>query len=298
MSENQETSANNLPSLPLIRLQDKSAPELPALAAGLVHEVKNPLAAIHLHLQLLQNYINEVNDADLRGKLQDKVSFIKSQILGLNSILHEFLAAIRASYPEKSESGLSEIISADHISDYENTADHTEENHHSEINRHPDLNHLTGEIVSLLEPQAASADVMIRFIPDEKVDSESQYYNWDTAFVKQIAVNLIINAIQAHQSEKNSNKDKYVIIATGLRSDNRLFFSVKDNGPGISHDAMEKLFDPFYTTKESGSGLGLALVKKMISEMKGIVEVHSDPGKGSEFTVVFGNRKSEKEVHE
>jgi two-component system, sporulation sensor kinase E len=320
MSENPEISADTgtVPALPAVRLEDRLASELPALAAGLVHEVKNPLAAIHLHLQLLQNYINEVEDADLREKLQDKVGFIKSQILGLNTILHDFLSAIRSGVSEKREvTGHSSKIPGQQSVE----SDKVDLNHQVQ-SMHPDLNSLLKEIITLLRPQADRSGIIIKFLPDADVAEKSASFYWDSAFIKQIAVNLIINAIQAHKSETDSNKDKYIEIITGIiaesadvekswssdisdslitsktekdthdinkKTNSRLYFSVLDNGPGISQSNMEKLFDPFYTTKETGSGLGLAIVKKMISDMKGKVEVHSDPGKGTEFKVIFGN---------
>ncbi len=281
MSVNQETSANNLPALPSLKQEDRTATELPALAAGLVHEVKNPLAAIHLHLQLLQNYISEVEDPDLREKLLNKTAFIKSQILGLNSILHDFLSAVKAGVSQR---GFPETGKGKEFP----------ESGSVRITDQRDLNAELHIIADLLGPQAVRNDAEIRFLAGAGVREASLKMTYDHTFIRQIAVNLILNAIQAHQSEGADYKEKYIEIITGVTEpepgypEGRLFFTVADNGPGITEQETEKLFDPFYTTKENGSGLGLALVKKMISEMHGKVEVHSEPGKGSEFTVIFG----------
>ena len=70
-----------------------------------------------------------------------------------------------------------------------------------------------------------------------------------------------------------------------FRSNGHLLISFSDNGPGIQKEFLEKIFDPFFTTKTQGSGLGLALCKKYVEIHAGKIEVRSEVGKGTTFTV-------------
>lgn len=257
MQEKPETSENkNLPAIRGFKLEDSVAPELPALAAGLVHEVKNPLAAIHLHLQLLENYIAEVDEDTLRQRLQSKVGLIKNEIVGLNDTLHEFLRLVR---PEKKSS----------------------------ISRF-NLDALLQNLLEFLAPQADKERIELQYEPGLQGEIDGA----DQVFVKQIALNLILNSMQAIAREDREENERRIIVSTGL--ENRTpWFRVSDTGPGIEPDVLEKIFDPFYTTKETGNGLGLALVNRMIQEMGGQVDVVSNPGKGTEFTVYLKDQNPE-----
>jgi signal transduction histidine kinase len=66
-----------------------------------------------------------------------------------------------------------------------------------------------------------------------------------------------------------------------------VWLRVQDNGPGMEPETQSKIFDPFYTTKESGTGLGLALSKKVVEAHGGTMEVQSSPGNGTEFVLSF-----------
>lgn len=250
------TSENdkNLPAVAGLNYEDTIASELPALAAALVHEIKNPLAAIHLHLQLLESYVGEVDDEDLRNRMSGKVQIIKKQILGLNQILQDFFRFIRPSETEK------------------------------EV--HVNLNELLHEVVDFLEPQAIRDGIEIQFLPGKIPD----LFNTDRSFIKQVTINLIINAIQALQKSDRKMEDRKIVVATGTHQSS-VFFSVSDNGPGMSEDVLNHIFDPFFSTRKEGSGLGLALVRKMITELGGRVEVNSVQGKGTSFMIILGSAK-------
>jgi nitrogen fixation/metabolism regulation signal transduction histidine kinase len=104
----------------------------------------------------------------------------------------------------------------------------------------------------------------------------------DYAQVEQILINLIKNAIEAL-----SNKKKGTIHLKAFYADDGTIIQVEDNGTGISGDIIEDIFVPFYTTKESGSGIGLSLSKQIMQNHNGTISVNSAPGKGSEFTLKF-----------
>ena len=227
--------------------------DLPVLAAELVHEAKNPLASIHLHLQLLEAYLGEVKDAALQQKLKDKVRFIQKEISQLDKTLHNFLQSIRQ----------------------ERRA----------LQGKVDLNQILSGARELLLPQAREAGIRLELQaaePEPLVEA-------DEGFIKQIAINLILNAMQAfaEMAVEVVPEDRAIVIKTGER-EGHAFFVIADNGPGIPEEVQQKIFEPWYTTKASkGSGIGLALVKKMVAEMGAHLELQSRAGHGSSFSVIF-----------
>lgn len=223
---------------------------LPELFAGLVHEVKNPLAAIHLHLQLLESNIDQVEDERLKTKMNQRVDVIKKEIISLSDSLQGFIRAIRSEVRE---------------------------------DRNEELNDLIAGVISLLEPQAEKEGVDLIFEPG-KLPSLP---NIDRTFVRQTVINLILNAIQAFSQSRRKPGEREITIETGQENQSS-FIRISDNGPGISLEDQERIFEPFYTTKQSGSGLGLALVRRMINEMGGRVDVSSTPERGTTFTIYFG----------
>ena len=101
----------------------------------------------------------------------------------------------------------------------------------------------------------------------------------DPALLEQSLLNLVKNAMQA-MPEDRSNPE--ITISTYIESD-MVRISVQDNGCGMTEDQMSKIFEPYYTTKSSGTGLGLTVLFKIMKQHGGDVTVHSSYGEGSEF---------------
>ena len=98
--------------------------------------------------------------------------------------------------------------------------------------------------------------------------------------ISQVILNLLVNA--AHSIKKNGS-----IVVTTSQVDNSVLLSVSDNGCGMSEEVMKRVFEPFYTTKEvgMGTGLGLSISYSIIQKHHGEIQVESEPGKGTTFTV-------------
>ena len=96
--------------------------------------------------------------------------------------------------------------------------------------------------------------------------------------------NIIVNAIQAVGMEGAITVATYREERSGGA---RVVVEISDNGPGIPPDVLEHIFDPFYTTKENGSGLGLSIAHTIIREHQGRLEVNSKPGQGTTFRIVL-----------
>ncbi len=115
------------------------------------------------------------------------------------------------------------------------------------------------------------------------VDPANLYVLADKTMIEQVIINLIKNAIQAfdEQTEKQIELNGYT------NEKGRTIISVKDNGSGIDSEALEKIFIPFYSTKKTGSGIGLSLSKQIMRQHEGNITVKSELGKGTEFLLRF-----------
>ena len=105
----------------------------------------------------------------------------------------------------------------------------------------------------------------------------------DQELIEQVLINLIKNAIQALKEEP----DKNIVLSAFIKDNKHVIVSVKDNGPGIDEEAQSKIFIPFYTTKKSGSGIGLSLSKQIMRQHLGTISVKSKPNEGTEFVLRF-----------
>lgn len=146
-----------------------------------------------------------------------------------------------------------------------------------ELDRKPiDLNPLLDELADFFSPQAQANRVQARRRPA----TEPLVVNADARLIKQAVLNLMINAVHA-MADKGGGE----LILGARRQDGQAIIEVIDTGPGVPPDAIDKIFDAYYSTKKGGTGLGLALVKRIAEEHGGKVSVASEVGKGSNFQI-------------
>ena len=106
----------------------------------------------------------------------------------------------------------------------------------------------------------------------------------DDKLLAQVFLNVIKNSIEAFGNEKKRNE---IAIKAGQNPDGRIVLMIQDNGPGMDADTLEKIFVPFFTTKESGSGIGLSLSRQIIRLHNGSITCDSSPEQGTTITMVF-----------
>ena len=104
----------------------------------------------------------------------------------------------------------------------------------------------------------------------------------DPSLIEQVLINLVVNAIEALKDRENA-----MIVLSATSNNNKVAIKVADNGSGIPDDVLENIFIPFFSTKKTGSGIGLSLCKQIMMLHKGNVNVHSVPGQGTAFTLQF-----------
>ncbi|MBK7375011.1 MAG: ATP-binding protein [Chitinophagaceae bacterium] len=105
----------------------------------------------------------------------------------------------------------------------------------------------------------------------------------DTGLIEQVLINLILNAAEAVKEVANPR----ILLSAYITSNNKVVIKVADNGIGISPDLMEKIFIPFFSTRKTGSGIGLSLCKQIMMLHKGNIKVQSMPGEGTAFLLFF-----------
>uniref|UniRef100_UPI00298DC663 sensor histidine kinase n=1 Tax=Treponema sp. TaxID=166 RepID=UPI00298DC663 len=236
------------------------------------HEIKNPLGAISIHIQLLQKAIAKARNSDNQipdEKFVEKyIGVVNEEIDNLNKIVVDFLFAVRP------VSANLELL-------------------------HP--NQIIQKLVEFLRPEYQKEKIAlevslcpqdVRLLIDEKL-------------FREIIVNLSQNAIYAiKEAERGSGGNSASLDdrtardngdSTGERTgklaiisvikDDKYILTVTDNGCGMSEEKLSKIFEPYYTTKATGTGLGLTTVYKIVKEFSGDIDVKSEEGEGTQFII-------------
>lgn len=147
-----------------------------------------------------------------------------------------------------------------------------------ELDRKPtDLNLIAEELVDFFHPQAQAQRVQLR-LQKSPAPVVAQV---DVKLMKQALLNLMLNAVQAMT-------DGGDLILSVSQAGPDAVLTVTDTGPGIPADAIDKIFQAYYSTKRGGTGLGLAMTRRIIAEHGGRLTVKSEPGKGSQFEIRLG----------
>lgn len=113
-------------------------------------------------------------------------------------------------------------------------------------------------------------------------DEKEIYVTLDRTQWIRVITNLVKNAVQATENTENPEINVAV-----FSEENKTVINLSDNGPGIPENLRNKVFEPKFTTKSSGMGLGLAMVKSIVESFNGTITLTSDPGKETVFTIVF-----------
>jgi len=142
-----------------------------------------------------------------------------------------------------------------------------------------DLNILAREVCSFISHDLKRHELAI----ERRLSKRELWVRVDSVQIEQVLLNLLRNAIDA--LAEVPVQERSLAIESGVQPGGMVFVAVRDNGPGISSGAMEHLFDPFYSTKESGMGMGLAISQTIMTHHHGKIRADSRPGKGSTFTI-------------
>lgn len=228
-------------------LESERLNALTLLAAGVAHEIGNPLNSLDIHLQLLGRKLRKLPPGD-RGPLEENLTTARAEIQRLDLILKQFLHAVRPTAP---------------------------------LREKRDLHAILHETLRLLEPELASRKIAVQL---DLADSLPPAFI-DPGQFQQVFYNLIRNAFQAISSDLG-----HIIIRTRM-NDFETIISIEDNGTGISPEHMGALFEPYRTTKSSGSGLGLLIVRRIIREHGGAIAIESEENQGTRVLINFPHKE-------
>jgi len=227
-----------------LAFQTEKLSALGRMAAGIAHEINNPLGGILLYSTNLFKKVPE------EGPFKEGLEIIINETMRCKTIIQDLLEFSRENEPEKTSANINQIINKT-LSMLEN------EFRLRHINVDKDL---SGNI------------------PDVLVDVNQMH---------QVFVNLLLNAAEASQDNGVINIRSRMVPAFG-----RISVEIADNGCGIAPEHLTKVFEPFFTTKSKGTGLGMAVTYRIIRNHQGEIQVSSQPGEGTRFTIEIPLPKS------
>jgi len=220
----------------------ESLASLTTLAAGVAHEIKNPLGSISIHMQLIRRALQGKDEVE-SSAIERHLGIVDEEIDRLNKIVVDFLFAVRPMDV--------------HL-------------------REGDPGALVDETAEIMRPEAEAAGIEI----EARKGEDLPLVLLDDRLMKQALLNLVKNALAAMPGGGR-------LVLSAERREDEVLVSVEDNGSGIAEENLPKIFEPYFTTKENGTGLGLTITFKIVKEHGGEITVKSRPGQGSTFTIAL-----------
>ncbi len=216
------------------------------IAAGIAHEIRNPLNFINLTIDFIRDKFAPAAET-ARADYTKLCDSVKEELDRLNRMVSDFL-----SYGRPARIKLREV----------------------------NARNLIEEVMSLVRARADQQGVSLSVLEEAGAESRAYdgHFKGDAEQLKTCFSNLAINAVQAMAGGG-------ALKITLRPQKNNIRFEVADTGPGIAPEALGQIFEPYFSTKETGIGLGLALTKKLIEDHGGQITVSSDLGVGTTFTV-------------
>jgi PAS domain S-box-containing protein len=220
----------------------ESLASLTTLAAGVAHEIKNPLGSIGIHIQLIQKELASL-DEEQRERIQGYIDVVNEEVNRLNKIVVDFLFAVRPMNVELEDR---------------------------------DINSVVEDLLEFVRYELQENSIEL----EADLQDDLPNVQLDDKYFKQAVMNIVKNALAAMPEGGR------LTVKTRCRGEN-VELTIADTGEGMSEDVKEKIFEPYFTTKDFGSGIGLTLVYKVMKEHMGEISVKSEEGQGTTFVLSF-----------
>ncbi len=228
-------------------IQSSKMAALGKMAAGIAHEINNPLAVIGEKAGWIKDLLGmeDVARSENLQEMSDAVNKIEYHVVRAKTITHRLLGFARRMEPMAEKININEILE---------------------------------ESLEFLKNEARyrSIGIQANYAPDLPLTTT------DPTQLQQVFLNIMNNAIDAIGKD-----GEITINTRNLTKNNELSIDISDNGPGMSKEVLQKIFDPFFTTKEvgKGTGLGLSITYSIMEKLGGRIMVASEEGKGTTFTI-------------
>ncbi len=216
------------------------------MAAGIAHEIRNPLGAIGLYAGMLVEDIEaspqDPGHAGRREGMLRSARRIAEAVRGLDGIVNDVLSFARELQPRPRVLPVTELLSRS---------------------------------VEAYRPAIEAAGLEVHLPQWEPQDHSTVAIMGDPELMHQAMVNLVRNAVDAMEQSRRLPR---VLTLDACRNGDRIHITVRDTGEGIAPDAVDRIFNPFFTTRSTGTGLGLAIVHRILDAHGGTITVRNDDG--------------------
>ncbi len=230
----------------ILMIQDKMT-SLGRVAAGIAHEIRNPLSGINIYLNTLEKIHHK---PDQTQKARQIIEQIKSASQKIESVIRRVMDFSRPSEPK-----------------------------YTRIN----INHPIEEAIKLSAVSLRKRRIRLK----KSLTHSLPYCHADPQLIEEMVLNLITNAAEA---VKLVDRERKIAVRTALNG-SRIRITISDSGPGILHDMKDKILDPFFTTKHEGTGIGLSIVQRIVTDHGGTLTISGSSWGGAEFRIDMPIRK-------
>lgn len=225
------------------RIEDERTNSIFTLAAGVAHEIGNPLNSMNIHLQLMERALKKLGTSPEAERIGQSVAVCAAEVRRLDGILKHFLEAIRPRVPDFRDVNLLQVVD---------------------------------EVLAVQREAMTRLGIRVELT----TGAAAPVVSGDKDQLTQVFFNLLKNAMEAMPKGG-------LIRLTTEEDDDFVCISISDTGVGMERDAVSRIFDPFYTTKEGGHGLGMMIVLRILRAHGGQAAVDSQPGVGTTVALRF-----------
>ncbi len=225
------------------RIENEKVSSIIMLAAGVAHELGNPLNSLTIHLQLIKRELQKMNENERLAKIEKSLEVCSGEVERLDGIIANFLEAVRPHPPDLQDLDLFPILE---------------------------------EVLEILGQELKNHRILVEI----EAGSPLPVITADRNQIKQVYFNILKNACEAMDSGGT--------IKVRTRADDEfVFVQIGDSGRGIEQNEFPRVFEPYFTTKEKGHGLGMMIVQRIMREHGGQLGIDSQVGVGTVITLQF-----------
>ena len=224
-------------------IENEKVSSIMMLAAGVAHELGNPLNALNIHLQIISRQLGKLDDSPASQKIREAIDVCGKETERLDSIVTHFLDAIRPREPEFKSIALVELLE---------------------------------EVLNFLEEEINNLNISTEII----VKTNYPRVEADPNQIKQVFFNVCKNAMEAMDAGGE-------LKITCYEDESHVYLAFADTGVGIDQETVSRIFEPYYSTKKTGHGLGMMVCQRIMRDHYGQIGIDSRKGSGTVVTLQF-----------